>query len=128
MMTTRQKTQLRKQRLVLYFNDQEFAKLKKRQESSNCPNMGIYFRTLLFSPRNLVSFHRNRSQDDILEELARIRTQLRLLVPSFQRLAASTPGASHLWTKQYFKDQERLEKRLDEIKLLTQKLLTVWLL
>ncbi|MGO1817511.1 MAG: hypothetical protein ACTHZ1_11375, partial [Sphingobacterium sp.] len=58
------KIQLRKQRLVLYFNDQEFAKLKRRQESSNCPNMGIYFRTILFSPRKLITFHRNTSQDD----------------------------------------------------------------
>jgi len=126
-MTAEKKIQLRKQRLVLYFNDQEFAKLKRRQESSNCPNMGIYFRTILFSPRKLITFHRNTSQDDILDELARLRNQVRALCPSFQRLAESAPQASKEWNKTYLEDQKRLEKLGNEIKLLIRKLLTKWL-
>ncbi|MGO1595144.1 MAG: hypothetical protein ACTHYC_07815 [Sphingobacterium sp.] len=126
-MTAITKIQLRKQRLVLYFNDQEFATLKNRQESSNCPNMGIYFRTILFSPRKLVTFHRNSSQDDILDELARLRNQLRVRPASVQRLANSAPQATKEGNRQHLEDQKRLEKRLDEIKLLIKKLLTIWL-
>ena len=91
------------------------------------PQHGHLFQNDTFLPRKLVTFHRNSSQDDILDELARLRNQLRVRPASVQRLANSAPQATKEGNRQHLEDQKRLEKRLDEIKLLIKKLLTIWL-
>ena len=126
-MTNKKSNALRKQRLVLYFSPEEFRKLKARQVSSNCPNMGIYFRTLLFAPKQLVQFHRNRSQDDILEELARIRQHLRSSTMSLQELSETARPTSASWVSRYRQDQKRMEQLIIEVKLEIKKLLEKWL-
>lgn len=69
---------LRTKRLLLYFTQEEYQRIKIRQQNSTCPNMGVYFRKLLFTNR-IVTTYRNRSQDDILDEISLIRKNLELL-------------------------------------------------
>ncbi len=104
---------LRTKRLLLYFTHEEFLKIKHRQQNSTCPNMGVYFRKLLFSNR-IVSTYRNRSQDDILHEVSQVRKNLELLyVRIGQTEVEDTIGILQILREELFSLDSAVEKMLE---------------
>lgn len=118
------KTQARERRvkaITLNFTQREFQSLQDQREKSTCPNMALYLRKRLFS-RKIVTTFRNRSQDDILEELARNRMCLERMMEALEESPGQGPEAQS--TR---KALRQIEVNVTVQTGLVKKLLGLWL-
>lgn len=112
--------QLRNRAITLNFTNKEFLDLQRQKENSTCPNMALYIRKRLYS-KKIVTTVRNRSQDDILEELSRNRKCLVLirgdLEHAMRERSVTVPKET----------LEQMTRIMEEQTSLIKKLLSLWL-
>ncbi|WP_392470282.1 hypothetical protein ACF3OC_18015 [Sphingobacterium cellulitidis] len=112
---------LRNKAVTLNFTEKEYSQLKTEKENSTCPNMALYLRKRLFS-RKIVTTIRNRSQDDVLEELSRSRKCMERSKVQMVEALGDISESSDLLV--IFK---RIEQEMYIQTSLIKKLLKVWL-
>ncbi len=110
-------------RVNIFVSQQDYNELKQAQENSTCPSMSFYLRKRLYSQK-IVSTIRNRSQDDILEEISKIRMTLESINEKTQE---STTSSSPNQIKDNKRVHELIDKHMQEFSRLVKKLLTLWL-
>ena len=74
----------RTQQLILRVRPDEYEKLKKRLQKSTCRSMSEYSRNVLLQ-KPITFTYRNRSMDDVLEELIQIRDELNHIGNNFNQ-------------------------------------------
>lgn len=116
----KKKKDLRNRAVTINLSQKEFDELKALQQDSTCPNLSLYVRKRIYSMK-IVATYRNRSQDDILEEISRVRRAVESLsAPGFE----SDNGNDY---PDIASRQRHLSTQVHELNSLVRKLLEVWL-
>ncbi|MGX1639467.1 hypothetical protein [Sphingobacterium sp. NPDC055431] len=113
--------QLRTKAITINFTQEEYDELQKRKENSTCPNMALYLRKRLYS-RKIVTTFRNRSQDDILEEISRSRRCLESARAQLAHALKESPERAYL-----LEITDRIDLEMRKQTSLVKKLLSLWL-
>lgn len=110
----------RTRRLILRLKPDEYEKIEKRRQKSMCRSMSEYSRSVLL--KKPVTFaYRNRSMDDVLEELIQIRNELNHIGINFNQAVhklnnvMGMPNAE-LWQAALIVLRDQLEPSIREIK------------
>lgn len=107
-------------RLIFRLKPDEYEKIEKRRQKSMCRSMSEYSRSVLL--KKPVTFaYRNRSMDDVLEELIQIRNELNHIGINFNQAVhklnnvMGMPNAE-LWQAALIVLRDQLEPSIREIK------------
>lgn len=112
---------LRTKAITINFTQEEYDELQKQKENSTCPNMALYLRKRLYS-RKIVTTVRNRSQDDILEELSRSRRCLESARAQLAHALTECDERAYL-----LEITDRIDLEMEAQTSLVKKLLSLWL-
>ncbi len=121
------RTRIIKCRLTL----QEYQILEKKWKTTACNKLSEYIRKCLFE-KPITTFYRNKSEDDGLAELSRLRTELNQIGNNFNQAVKrlNTTGNSdefRSWATSYELERRVLSNKVDEIKKHMQKMVERWL-
>ena len=103
----------------------EFEKIEKNWQDSTCRKMSDYLRRIIFE-KPIVATYRNRSMDDFMAEMIRLRTELNSIGNNFNQLVKKlhvtqqTDGIIALLLS-YELDKRTLLKHIAAIQLFIEK-------
>lgn len=114
----------------LRLSETEHRLLIKRCTYSTCRNLSQYMREVIFE-RPIISTYRNRSQDDMIQQLAMLNRELSAIGNNLnqvtKKLYTLQPAEERFWVVQ-FKDQgEALMLKIMEVKAIMHKIAERWL-
>lgn len=110
----------RTKRLILRLKPDEYEKIEKRRQKSMCRSMSEYSRSVLLK-KPVIFTYRNRSMDDVLEELIQIRNELNYIGINFNQAVHKLNSVmgmpdSELWQAALVVLRDQLEPSIREIK------------
>ncbi|WP_333627492.1 plasmid mobilization protein [Sphingobacterium siyangense] len=109
----------------------EYAKIKKNWQESTCRKLSEYVRRRVFD-RPLVTRYRNSSVDDLIAEMARLRTELNHIGNNFNQAVKRLHTLRQIeefrsWLIAYEVEKKTLFSKIDEVKKHAQKIAETWL-
>lgn len=109
----------------------EYAKIEKKWKASTCRKLSDYVRRSLFE-KPVVTTYRNSSQDDLMAELTRLRSELNAVGNNFNQAVKKLHTLSQIsefrnWLIAYEVDKKILGNKVDEVRNNVKKILETWL-
>ena len=109
----------------------EYAKIEKRWKASTCRKLSDYVRHNLFN-KPIVTTYRSSSQDDLMTELTRLRSELNAVGNNFNQVVKKLHTLSQIaefrsWLIAYEVEKNILSNKVDEVRNNIKKLLETWL-
>ena len=109
----------------------EYAKIEKKWKASTCRKLSDYVRRSLFD-KPIVTTYRNSSQDDLLAELTRLRSELNAVGNNFNQAVKKLHTLSQIaefksWLIAYEVEKNILSSKVDEVRINVKKILEIWL-
>lgn len=109
----------------------EYAKIEKKWKASTCRKLSNYVRRSLFD-KPVVTTYRNSSQDDLMEELTRLRSELNAVGNNFNQAVKKLHTLSQIaefksWLIAYEVEKNILSNKVDEVRINVKKILEIWL-
>ncbi|WP_312351970.1 plasmid mobilization protein [Sphingobacterium multivorum] len=109
----------------------EYAKIEKNWKQSTCRKLSEYVRRRVFD-RPLVTRYRNSSADDLIAEMARLRTELNHIGNNFNQAVKRLHTLRQIeefrsWLVAYEVEKKTLFSKIDEVKRHAQKIAETWL-
>ena len=109
----------------------EYAKIEKKWKASTSRKLSDYVRRSLFD-KPLVMTYRNSSQDDLMTELTRLRSELNGLGNNFNQAVKKLHTLSQItefrsWLIAYEVEKKILSNKIDEVRNNIKKMLEIWL-
>jgi GTP1/Obg family GTP-binding protein len=115
----------------LRLTPEEYAAIERKWKASTCRKLSDYVRRNLFD-RPVVTTYRNRSQDDVLTELTRLRNELNAVGNNFNQAVKRLQTLRQIpefrsWLITWELEKKTLFNKMDEVKNNVKKILEVWL-
>lgn len=115
----------------LRLTPREYIVIEQRWKASTCRKLSDFVRRSLFD-KPVVTTYRNSSQDDIMVELTRLRTELNALGNNFNQAVKKLHTLRKIaefkaWLVTHELERRALQNKLDEVKNNIKKLLEIWL-
>lgn len=109
----------------------EYAKIEKKWKASTCRKLSDYVRRSLFD-KPIVTTYRNSSQDDLMTELTRLRSELNAVGNNFNQAVRKLHTLSQIaefksWLIAYEVEKNILSNKVDEVRINVKKILEIWL-
>lgn len=109
----------------------EYAKIEKKWKASTCRKLSEYVRRSLFE-KPIVTTYRNRSLDDFMAEMIRLRGELNAVGNNFNQAVKKLHSLSRIdefkrWLMTYEVEKITLMNKVDEIKNRIGKMSESWL-
>jgi hypothetical protein len=109
----------------------EYAKIEKKWKASTCPKLSDYVRHRLFE-KPIVTTYRSSSQDDLMAELTRLRSELNAVGNNFNQAVKKLHTLSQIaefrsWLIAYEVEKKILSNKVDEVRNNVKKILETWL-
>ncbi len=109
----------------------EYAKMEKTWKASTCRKLSDYVRRSLFD-KPVVTTYRNSSQDDLMAELTRLRSELNAVGNNFNQAVKKLHTLSQIaefksWLIAYEVEKNILSNKVDEVRINVKKILEIWL-
>jgi len=109
----------------------EYAKIERKWKASTCRKLSDYVRCNLFD-KPVVTTYRNRSQDDTLTELTKLRNELNALGNNFNQAVKRLHTLQQIpefrnWLVTWEVERKILFNKMDEVKNNVRKILETWL-
>lgn len=109
----------------------EYAKIEKKWKASTCRKLSDYVRRSLFD-KPFVTTYRNSSQDDLMAELTRLRSELNAVGNNFNQAVKKLHTLSQIaefksWLIAYEVEKNILSNKVDEVRINVKKILEIWL-
>ena len=109
----------------------EYAKIERKWKASTCRKLSDYVRRNLFD-KPVVTTYRNRSQDDTLTELTKLRNELNALGNNFNQAVKRLHTLQQIpefrnWLVNWEGERKILFNKMDEVKNNVRKILEAWL-
>lgn len=109
----------------------EYAKIEKKWKASTCRKLSDYVRRSLFE-KPVVTTYRNSSQDDLMAELTRLRSELNAVGNNFNQAVKKLHTLSQIaefrsWLIAYEVEKKILSNKVDEVRNNIKKMLEIWL-
>jgi len=109
----------------------EYAKIEKRWKASTCRKLSDYVRHNLFN-KPIVTTYRSSSQDDLMTELTRLRSELNAVGNNFNQVVKKLHTLSQIaefrsWLIAYEVEKNILSNKVDEVRNNVKKILEIWL-
>ncbi len=115
----------------LRLTPEEYAAIERKWKASTCRKLSDYVRRNLFD-KPVVTTYRNRSQDDVLTELTRLRSELNAVGNNFNQAVKRLQTLRQIpefksWLITWELEKKILFNKMDEVKNNIKKILEVWL-
>lgn len=115
----------------LRLTPEEYAAIERKWKATTCRKLSDYVRRNLFD-RPVVTTYRNRSQDDVLTELTRLRSELNAVGNNFNQAVKRLQTLRQIpefrsWLITWELEKKILFNKMDEVKNNVKKILEVWL-
>jgi hypothetical protein len=115
----------------LRLTPREYATIEAKWKASTCRKLSDYVRRSLFD-KPVVTTYRNKSQDDIIAELTRLRGELNGLGNNFNQAVRRLHTLQQIpefkaWVVTYELERRTLQNKLDELRSNIKKMLELWL-
>jgi hypothetical protein len=115
----------------LRLTPEEYAAIERKWKASTCRKLSDYVRRNLFD-KPVVTTYRNRSQDDVLTELTRLRSELSAVGNNFNQAVKRLHALRQIpefrtWLITWELEKKILFSKMDEVKNNVKKILEVWL-
>lgn len=109
----------------------EYAKIEKKWKASTCRKLSDFVRRSLFD-KPVVTTYRNSSQDDLMAELTRLRSELNAVGNNFNQAVKKLHTLSQIaefksWLIAYEVEKNILSNKVDEVRINVKKILEIWL-
>lgn len=109
----------------------EYAKIEKKWKASTCRKLSDYVRRSIFE-KPIVTTYRNSSQDDLMTELSRLRSELNAVGNNFNQAVKKLHTLHQIdefksWLIAYEVEKKILSNKVDEVRNNIKKLLEIWL-
>jgi hypothetical protein len=109
---------------------EEYNKIEAKFKTTTCRKLSEYMRNVLFE-KKITVFTRNKSMDDFMAELIRLRTELNAVGNNFNQVVKklhALPPSSELkvWIMVNESAKECVLKKIDEIKLRINQFSDKW--
>jgi len=109
----------------------EYAKIEKKWKASTCRKLSDYVRRSLFE-KPIVTTYRSSSQDDLMAELTRLRSELNAVGNNFNQAVKKLHTLSQIaefrsWLIAYKVEKKILSNKVDEVRNNVKKILEIWL-
>lgn len=109
----------------------EYAKIERKWKASTCRKLSDYVRRNLFD-KPVVTTYRNRSQDDTLTELTKLRNELNAVGNNFNQAVKRLHTLQQIpefrnWLVTWEVEIKILFNKMDEVKNNVRKILEAWL-
>src|SRR5690606_7294613 len=109
----------------------EYAKIEKKWRASTCRKLSEYVRRSLFN-KPIVTTYRNRSLDDFMSEMIRLRGELNAIGNNFNQAVKRLHTLQQVpefksWLVTYDLEKKILFNKMEEIKKHIQKIAETWL-
>ncbi|MCH5688864.1 plasmid mobilization relaxosome protein MobC [Niabella sp. W65] len=103
----------------------EYAKIEKKWKASTCRKLSDYVRRSLFD-KPVVTTYRNSSQDDLMAELTRLRSELNAVGNNFNQAVKKLHTLSQIaefksWLIAYEVEKNILSNKVDEVRINVKK-------
>jgi hypothetical protein len=120
----------RTRKISLRLTPEEYAAIEQRMKASTCRKLSDYVRRNLFD-KPVVTTYRNRSQDDTLIELTRLRNELNAVGNNFNQAVKRLHALRQIpefrtWLITWELEKKILFNKMDEVKNNVKKILEVW--
>ena len=115
----------------LRLTPREYANIERKWKASTCRKLSDYIRRSLFD-KPVVTTYRNKSQDDIMAELTKLRNELNALGNNFNQAVKRLHTLQQIpefkaWVVTYELERRTLQNKLDEVRNNIKKMLELWL-
>ncbi|MCT1523865.1 plasmid mobilization protein [Sphingobacterium hotanense] len=115
----------------LRLTPKEYAKIEKKWRASTCRKLSEYVRRSLFE-KPIVTTYRNRSLDDFMTEMIRLRSELNAVGNNFNQAVKKLHTLQQIaefksWLMAYEVEKKTLFNKVDEVKNRIQKISETWL-
>ncbi len=115
----------------LRLTPREYATIEKKWKASTCRKLSDYVRRSLFE-KPVVTTYRNKSQDDVMAELTRLRNELNGLGNNFNQAVKKLHTLQQIpefkaWVVTYELERRTLQNKLDEVRNNIRKMVEIWL-
>ena len=109
----------------------EYRKIEKKWKASTCRKLSEYVRRSLFE-KPIVTTYRNSSQDDLMAELTRLRSELNAVGNNFNQAVKKLHTLSQIaefksWLIAYEVEKNILSNKVDEVRINVKKIMEIWL-
>lgn len=109
----------------------EYNAIERRWKASTCRKLSDYVRRSLFE-KPVVTTYRNKSQDDAMAELTRLRNELNGLGNNFNQAVKRLHTLQQIpefkaWVVTYELERRTLQNKLDEVRNNIKKMVEIWL-
>jgi len=109
----------------------EYAKIEKKWKASTCRKLSEYVRRSVFE-KPIVTTYRNSSQDDLMAELTRLRSELNAIGNNFNQAVKKLHTLHQIaefksWLIAYEVERKILNNKVDEVRNNIKKMLEIWL-
>ena len=109
----------------------EYAKIEKKWKASTCRKLSDYVRRSVFE-RPIVTTYRSSSQDDLMAELTRLRSELNAVGNNFNQAVKKLHTLHQIaefksWLIAYEVERKILNNKVDEVRNNIKKILETWL-
>ncbi|WP_318271564.1 plasmid mobilization protein [Sphingobacterium cellulitidis] len=121
----------RTRRIICRLTPDEYAKIEKKWKASTCRKLSEYVRRNLFD-KPLVMTFRNSSQDDVMTELVKLKTELNAVGNNFNQAVKKLHTLHQIaefksWLLTYEVEKKVLQNKLEEVRNNIKKMLELWL-
>jgi len=115
----------------LRLTSDEYRKIEKKWKATTCRKLSEYVRRSLFE-KPIVTTYRNRSQDDLMAELTKLRNELNAVGNNFDQAVKKLHTLQQIaefksWLIAYEVEKKILQNKLDEVRNNIKKMLEIWL-
>ena len=114
----------------LRLSQREYTSVHDKYEKSTCRNLSQYLRDIIFE-RPVVATYRNRSQDDMIQQIAVLNRELSAIGNNLnqitKRLHTLQPSEAQSLGVRFSAQAESILKHIAEVKELTVKIAERWL-
>lgn len=123
---------LNRNRIIgLRLTSDEFLKIEKKWKASTCRKLSDYVRRILFE-KPITTTYRNSSQDDLMAELTRLRSELNAVGNNFNQAVKKLHTLHEIsefksWLMVYEIEKKIVQNKLDDVRNSIKKLLEIWL-
>jgi ribosomal protein L29 len=125
------KTENRKRTIGIRFTLKEYEQVEKKWKDTTCRKLSEYLRKIIFS-KPIVATYRNKSLDDLMTELIQLKKELNGVGNNFNQAVKKLHTLHQIaefkqWIEMYDAQKNQLLNKVEEIKLVTEKIGEQWL-
>lgn len=114
----------------LRLSDTEHNLIKKKHINSTCHSLSQYLRNIIFE-RPVVTTYRNRSQDDIVQQMAILNRELAAIGNNLNQVTKKMhtlqPAEQRFWGLQFSGQAETVLFKIEEIRIIMLNIAERWL-